>query len=285
MRRAQPWLGTLVEIDVDAADADAGRFAIDAAFARVASIHAAMSYHAPTSELCCLNRAAPGQAIMVGDDLWAVLATASRLHAESAGLFDCAVAPTLVRAGLLPMSEDIDACCGTQADVELLEPGVVRKRCLLHLDLGGIAKGYAVDAAVVTLMELGITAGTVNAGGDLRVFGPMARRILVRDPRAPTHLVPLIDLEASALATSAGYFVEPGMDGPRAALVDPILGRCIATAASISVVAPTCMIADALTKVVALSGDVRHPLVAASGAEAVRLAAATGPAGPYPQAA
>lgn len=272
MRRAQPWLGTFVEIDVDGLDPRSAQRAIDAAFDQVRSIHLAMSYHAQDSDLSRLNRAAPRMDVEVNADTWAVLRAAGELHAESAGLFDCAVADTLVLAGLLPMAGEAAAIGGTQADVELVEPGIVRKRASVRLDLGGIAKGYAVDAAVEVLRRFGVESGSVNAGGDLRVFGPAPRRIHVRDPREPSCPIPLVDLLDAALATSGGYFVGRDAGDGKSALVDPFRQRCVPVDASISVLAPTCMLADALTKIVALSGNAQHPLLATFGAQALWLA-------------
>lgn len=275
MRRAQPWLGTFVEIDVDLDDTQLAGIAMGSAFERIGSIHAAMSYHSPDSDLSRLNRAAAGVAIRVDADTWTVLCMAAELHADSDGLFDCAIAGTLVLEGLLPASGGVESGSGTQAGIELPEPGVVRKHCSSHLDLGGIAKGYAVDAAVAVLQRFGITSGSVNAGGDMRVFGPVPRPIHVRDPREPSRLLRLADLQDAALATSGGYFVRRDTGTAKSALVDPFRRQCVATDASVSVLAPTCLLADALTKVVALSGDVYHPLLAARGAQALWLGAET----------
>ena len=271
MRRAQPWLGTFVEIDVDTDDTQLAGIAIGRAFERIGAIHAAMSYHSPDSDLSRLNRAVPGVAVIVGIDTWTVLRMAGDLHLASGGLFDCAVVGTLVRAGLLPSSGAAEMESGTQADIEPVEPGIVRKHMPLRLDLGGIAKGYAVDTAVAVLQRFGIASGSVNAGGDMRVFGLAPRPVHVRDPREPSRLLPLVHLQDAALATSGGYFVGRDAGTGRSALVDPFRRRCVATDASVSVLAPTCMLADALTKVVALSGDVHHALLAAHGAQALWL--------------
>lgn len=271
MRRAQPWLGTIVEIDVDERDPRSAAVAIDAAFDRIRSIHHAMSFHEPDSDLSRLNRAAPWTPVEVTADTWAVLQAALTLHAGSAGLFDCAVADALMLAGLLPSAHQATMAGGTLADIELSGPGVVRKRAAVRLDLGGIAKGHAVDAAVDALRGCGIASGSVNAGGDLRVFGPAPRRVHVRDPRAPSRMIPLVDLQDAAVATSGGYFVRRDAGAGRSALVNPFGQQCVPYDGTVSVIAPDCILADALTKVVALSADVRHPLLAAHGAQALWL--------------
>ncbi len=103
VRRAQPWLGTLVEIRVRDAGACADvHAACDAAFSAVARVHALMSFHDPRSELSALNRAAARRPVPVSPWTCAVLARAVEVAEASGGLFDCAVGSALVRAGRLP---------------------------------------------------------------------------------------------------------------------------------------------------------------------------------------
>ncbi|HEX4509735.1 MAG TPA: FAD:protein FMN transferase, partial [Burkholderiaceae bacterium] len=120
----------------------------------------------------------------------------------------------------------------------------VRVRSPAWLDLGGIAKGYAVDRAVAVLRRRGIAAGIVNAGGDLRVFGPREETIHVRSPFDPSQVVPVAALRDAACATSAsGHMLSNGTAGS----VAP--APC-----SVTVIAPTACAADALTKIVWLRG-------------------------------
>jgi len=280
LRRAQPLLGTLVELTVWHAEAGAAARACDAAFAAVAEIDALMSFHRGDSELSRLNRAPPGVAVDLTPHTWRVLVHAARMHRASAGLFDCAIAPRLQAEGFLPGCAGARAAGATQADVLLPAPGRAVKRRAVRLDLGGIAKGYAVDRAVAALRAAGASAGSVNAGGDIRVFGRRPVRIEVRHPSRPECPGACIALRSAAVATTAGYFgrraAHPGAAGQRAAqasrwqvpVVDPRTGACVTMDASVTVAAPQCVLADALTKVIALSGDAAHPLLARFRAEA-----------------
>jgi thiamine biosynthesis lipoprotein len=130
-------------------------------------------------------------------------------------------------------------------------------------DLGGIAKGYAVDLAIAALELHGVTSACVNAGGDLRVIGPSAWPVSIRAPGDPAAIAVRLELRNAALATSANYFSAKRLRGDIAVspLVDGRDGRALTDATSVTVRAPTCAVADALTKVVMASGDATHPCI------------------------
>lgn len=146
----------------------------------------------------------------------------------------------------------------------------------LLIDLGGIAKGFAVDCAVNCLRAHGASAGLVNAGGDLRAFGMITWRIHVRHPANPGRLVPFADLASGALATSGGYFAQRIRRGKA---VTPVIDGVRRTAASptfsASVSASNCMLADALTKLLLVRGHRAHGLVRRLGGRAFIMSAST----------
>jgi thiamine biosynthesis lipoprotein len=215
-----------------------------------------MSFHARDSDVSRLNRHAWRTALRVHPWTYAVLAEAQRVARASEGLFDVSVARVLVARGLLPAPRgvrvpDPRAC---YRDIRLLPGFRVRFHRPLLLDLGGIAKGFAVDRALQRLRSAGIDSALVNAGGDLRCFGPAAQRVHVRDPRAPWRLLPLAELRNGAIATSATYFSLRRRAGRDVcAQVDPRGGRGV-PAGSVSVAARRCITADAWTKVLLLGG-------------------------------
>lgn len=142
----------------------------------------------------------------------------------------------------------------------------VRATAPIDIDLGGIAKGYAVDCAVNALRRAGARAGLVNAGGDLRVFGTGAwTPVRVRHPGDPAVAAPLFELQDAAVATSGDYFCDGGN------LIDHRARRTRRYAGSVSVVAPSCMLADALTKIVVLAPARAPALLASYGAHAFCL--------------
>ncbi len=282
----RPLLGTFVEIE---ATGDPSRLpgAIAAAFLAIERVHRLMSWHEPGSDVSRINAAEPGEPVAVEEATWAVLAAAQMLGDLSEGAFDVATAPALVRHGLLPRlvrhgvlpgATSLSKCSpvapapssiaatasgATYRDLELLPGSRVRWRRngKAWVDLGGIAKGYAVDRAVETLRAHGIEQGTVNAGGDLRCFGD-PRPLYLRAPDDPGRVWCAGEICNSAAATSADSF-RPG------ALVDPRLGTCVPWGGSITVVAPDCLSADALTKVVRLAPRLAPRVLAQFGAHVV----------------
>jgi len=264
LRRAQPWLGTLVEIVAEGADAATLNTASDRAFARVAAVHTAMSFQHTGSELSRVNREAQRSWVALSPDLAAVFAAALDFAGESDGLFDPSVASWLVESGHLPRHPDTPAHAQPDWRAIELDGDRVRYTRPLLVDLSGIAKGYAVDAALADLREAGLAAATVNAGGDLARFGDTAEPVHVRHPHQPTLSLRLAELRCGAVATSAGYF-QPG------ALRHPRTGESLCARTSVSVLAANCMTADALTKVVAAAPGRAPGVLARYGAQAIML--------------
>lgn len=247
LRRARPLLGTLVEIQVDGAGA-AALTAVENAFAAIAEVHRLMSFHEAGSDVAAINRGAHRRTVTVHPQTATVLRAALRISALSEGAFDISVGAALQGFGLLP-GDDEHTDGGDWRDIALDENGGVRFRRALRVDLGGIAKGYAVDCAIEVLRAAGIVSALVNAGGDLRVLG--TTKIGLRDPRAPERLATTLTLRDQALATSAAYFSRREVGGRAvSALFDPRRHAAYVGTGSISVVADSCMVADALTKVV-----------------------------------
>lgn len=258
MKRCRALLGTYVEITVasEVQDEAALNPLFENAFAAIARVGTLMSFHAADSELSRLNATAPGHALTVDPWTFEVLRLAQELHAATQGGFDCGVGDVLVRGGLLPSHgnrpADSAAHRSSIADIELLADHRVRVTRTVCLDLGGIAKGFAVDRAVDVLVHSGVREAVVNAGGDLRVIGDAPQPIHVRRPLAPEQLVYLGSLSDGAMATSAPYFSAGTQSG---ALVDPFAGIVLDAPASYTVLAPSCAVADGLTKALAVAGQ------------------------------
>jgi len=180
VRRMQPLLGTWVEIRATGRGARVER-AVRCAFLRIARVQQRMSFHAPDSVLTRINQHAYREPQAVDPLTWDLLRKALALSRASMGTFDITVGAALVARGVLPDHgfSRLDAPSGSDA-VALLPGRRVALRRPVLLTLDGIAKGYAVDLAIDALARAGVQQAVVNAGGDLRVFGPQALPLGIR---------------------------------------------------------------------------------------------------------
>ena len=280
MRRARPLLGTFVEIRSSGATRAATEQAIEAAFAAIERVHRLMSFHDADSDVGRLNREARDGAVAVDAWTFGVIETALDLHRRSGGVFDIAVAPALQRLGLLPgHPDDAKGAPGRTATsdaIELLPRRHVRfHHPALKIDLGGIAKGFAVDRAIDVLRGADRSSGLVNAGGDLAAFGATAETIDIRDPRHPVRSLCQVAIANASLASSARRF-DPlqSADAFSSTTIDPATGEPATEFAGASVCAPSCIVADALTKIVLLSGKKAAGLLKTYEASALIVSAA-----------
>ena len=233
-RRARPLLGTLVEI---AADGAAPPSALEHAFSAIGEVQAALSRFEPGSDLGRFERLPAGQSLALHPAGARALRAAQALHTRTGGAFDVALGSGRWR------------CEGGR---------LWKLDAATRLDLGGLAKGYAVDRAVAAQQRAGARAGWVNAGGDLRAFGPVQLPLRLRD-EGQGGVRELGLLHEGAFATS---HYGPGSRSRLFGAGDNG-GFC-----HVSVAAPRALWADALTKLVALDIDVAPLLLRRLGAQA-----------------
>jgi FAD:protein FMN transferase len=250
--RARPLLGTVVAVRVRGATPRCANGAIERAFAAIAEIQRLMSFQEAASDVSRMNRDAARAPVTVHRHTYRVLTWAARIAQASAGMFDASVAGQLVNWGILaaPLAAAPADPSATFRDVELLPGSQVRFRRALWLDLSGIAKGYAVDRAIAALAHCGITQACVNAGGDLRILGAQAERVALRTAAAGADSLPIIEIEAAALATSSGHVTRRRhLQRWVSAHVAGHTRHAVDVRATVCVVASRCVVADALTKV------------------------------------
>lgn len=250
IHRARPLLGTFVEITVTDASNNNNEAVIDAAFAAVELVHRLMSFHDPSSDVSRINREAFIHPVAIHPWTYKVLTTACEISKKTDGLFDCTLARSLVDLDYLPVPEApaLDEVSGNYKHIQLLGPGKVSFLKPVWIDLGGIAKGFAVDMAVESLKYSGVQSGCVNAGGDLRVFGQKEETVYLRNPQNPAMLHKIENVKEAAVATSSIYFSRKKMSD---CWVSPIIGpdkKPHLSLLSATVFASACMVADALTK-------------------------------------
>ena len=250
LARCQPSLGTYVEISVSGdVSEDELISASNAAFLKIDLIQSLMSFHDEKSELTRVNRYAAREPVPISLETKFVLEQALWLSEKTDGLFDITVAPKLVASKALPNHNFSVSPTGTWRDIVIIDNEVRFTKPLL-LDLGGIAKGYAVDQAINAVDDsINIT---VNAGGDLRMRPWRGNQVEVRHPRSPHSESIQIQMKNRAVATSATYYSENGVvivSKEPSASINPNENI------SVSVFAKDCLLADALTKVAYLDPD------------------------------
>lgn len=259
-------MGTLVHIGASGPNSVAIERAIESAFSAIDQVDRLMSFHNPNSELSNLNRHAHLGAITVHPWTYSVLTRAQQLARLSEGVFDVSVAPVLVAAGFLPNMGHCTARGSNWTVVQLLGNCQVFFKEPVLLDLGGIAKGFAVDQAIHALRRSGCTEAVVNAGGDLRRYGKNSHPVYLRRDE---ELLQVAELRCGAVATSSVYTQTlDRIAQPLGCIVNPIDGEPWRGSGSVMVAAKNCMTADALTKVAALVGPTCQPLLDRFGAQA-----------------
>lgn len=247
MRRARPLLGTFVEVEAIGAAEPALERTIALAFDAIERVHRLMSFHDPDSDLSRLNRHAASEPVTVDPWTFKVLDRARMLFEATDGLFDCAVGYEAMRLGLLPSRDLGHVEPGRFSAIRFLSNGRIGFSAPIAIDLGGIAKGFAVDRAITVLRAHGVREALVNAGGDMRVMGGTAQPVHIRCPGEDRQVVQAGLLRNAAIATSAAAATMH--KGDLKAPARPAAVPLFAADAAYSVVAPTCLLADALTKV------------------------------------
>ena len=258
-------MGTTIELLLDAEDGEMSQKALDAAQSEFEQLEHKLSRFEPDSELSTLNREG---SVRASPDLEHVVELALEARETTGGRFDPSVYDALVAAGYDRSFEEIGA--GTEGEVASepytgggvsvdSETGTIELEPGVHLDLGGIGKGYAVDRAVEILAVAGPCL--VNAGGDLAVRGDNPWPVGIENG-------PTLELSRGAIATSGRdrRHWRQG-DEERHHLIDPATGRPSETDLErVTVVASSAVEAEVLAKSLFLSGE---ELAAASGVPAV----------------
>lgn len=259
-----------VRIILYAPDAPTATRVAKAAFARIHALNAVFSDYDPNSELNRLCRAtAEGEPVPVSDDLWRVLARAADLSQRSDGAFDVTVGPVVRlwrrarRQQRLPSPERLTPARRLVGHrLVRLDPQNRTATLLKHgmqLDLGGIAKGYAVDAALAVLKKSGINRALVDAGGDMALGDPppgkSGWRIGIARLTADGPPTRILSLASTAVATSGDTWQFVQIGGRRYShIVDPRTGLGLTDHSSVTVVTPDATTADALASAVSVLG-------------------------------
>ena len=224
--------------------------------AELRRVEARMSTWIAQTEISKLNTADAGQFVRLSPETLDVLRAAREAHAVTDGAFDVTCRPLVelwrraAKRGRAP--DDAELTAAREASdwrwIELTDDGAVKRRATVKVDLGGIAKGYAIDRAADVLRAVGADGGMVEVGGDLVCFGlPVTGRtwsVDVKDPFGGDNLDTL-QVSDTAVCTSGNYARPIEIAGVRHShILDPRTGRPADMVASVTVTAPTAQTAD-----------------------------------------
>jgi thiamine biosynthesis lipoprotein len=264
--RDEAIMGTRVEVQLWSDDPDLAVRAIDAVMAEMHRTDALMSTYKPESQLSQVNAHAYERPVQVDADIIDVVSKAQRYSELSDGAFDI----TYASVGYLydyrerrhPSDAQIAAAlpgvdyrslqvAPETRTIRFLKPG-------MRIDLGGIAKGWAVDRSIETLREMGIRHAMVNAGGDTALLGDRRGKpwiVGIRDPRIEGRIVARIPLQDEAISTSGDYeryFEEDGVRYHH--ILVPGTGKSPGEVRSVTIVGANATHTDGLTKTVFILG-------------------------------
>lgn len=259
-------MGTSAKLELWADSKQSALLAKSAVHQELYRIEQLMSPYIESSELSKINQLAARQAVVVSDELYSILEKSLYFSTLTEGAFDISFASVghlyQYPKAIAPTDAVIDVQRSkinyryiqlepTNRSVTFKEPGVL-------IDLGGIAKGYAVDRAILQLKKLGIKAALVAAGGDTRIIGRRGEypwMIAIQDPRDKQKAIirlPLVDVAVSTSGDYERYFIR---DGERIHhIINPGTGRSISSVRSVTIIADQSITSDALSTSVFVLG-------------------------------
>ncbi len=264
-------MGTLAGCTFFTTDPAAAEVALAAVQREFDRVTAACNLHDPDSELSRLNREAEQGWFVCSALLWEVLSEARRAHAAGGGAFDITVKPLMDiwgfyrRRNAVPAASELKAALD-RTGLERLEWDEARRAVRfsvpgMAVDLGGIAKGYALDLAAAAVVATGVRSGVIDLGGNLFLLpepppGKRFYRVGIRSPSGSGAADEVLELPGGvAVSTSGSYERFVTLGGRRYGhVVDPETGEAPFRRWSVTVVAPSGIMSDWMSSAVFLRG-------------------------------
>ncbi len=257
----QAIMGTSIRAEVWSTDAEKAQAGIRAVMQEMHRIDYLMSPFKEDSELSRINREAADHPVKISRELFDLIDRSLHFSRISDGVFDITFSSVGYlydyRAGIAPSDTDIAKTLpGINYRHLILNPRdstIKFERKGMRIDLGGIAKGYAVDKCIAILSAMGFHQALVTAGGDSRLLGDRDGRpwmIGIRDPRKKAgEAAVVIPLSDTAISTSGDYerfFIRDGVRYHH--ILNPKTGKSALNSRSATVIGPDATTTDALTK-------------------------------------
>lgn len=256
VERVELVMGTLARVTAFGGDSATCARAVDHGFAALHRVDSLMSTYRSDSDVSRLNAQHGGGWVSVDSDTYQVIERAVSIAKTTDGAFDPTVLPLMRLWGFRGGAPRLPSAVAIDSVLALVGYGRIsfdaRERRLWlddggAVDLGGIAKGYALAMAEERIREAGASAGTVDLGGNLIVFGPEASGpIAIQDPTRPGGVLGTIELDDASVATSGGYERYVTIDGRRFGhILDPRTGHPAGGVTSVTVVGQDATLVDA----------------------------------------
>ena len=259
-------MGTRVHIELWADQEIKAHKDINDAMTEIQRIDWLMNPLNPTSELYKINTQATGKPLQISAELYWIISKSLYYSKISDGAFDISFASIGqyydYRKGIAPTDEEIASLrASVNYNAIKLDPAdktIFLSESNMHLDLGGIAKGYAVDRAVKLLLDRGVVSAIVTAGGDSRIIGSRGERpwyIGIKNPRNENENAVIIPLSDTAISTSGDYerfFIKDGVRFHH--ILSPKTGMSVGHVQSVSILATLAVDSDALSTTVFILG-------------------------------
>ena len=272
--RTFPVMGTVCGIDLYGNSGEILSRAADDAQREIRRLEAMFNIYDPDSELSRLNAAAFHHPFRCSEELWEILQQARKYYVLSDGAFDVTVKPLMKlwgfhrRRSAVPAREEIEAAKKLVGLEKVIFNDAARTVRFsvdgIGIDLGGIAKGYALDRARERVLRHGVDSGVLDLGGNLFCLpkpipgrGRSAYRVGIRNPLDKTRIMTVVPMRDAAIATSGDYERYVVIDGRHYThIMDAKTGYPASHMLSVSVIAPKGVDSDALSTSVFLKGAV-----------------------------
>lgn len=262
----QSIMGTSIHAELWAEDAAVAEPVLAAIMSEMRRVEDAYSPYLPDSELSALNARAADGWMVVSAELFELLAKSREVSQMSHGAFDITYASVGryydYREGMRPDNELLETAIKAinyrYVELDAMTRSVRFARSEVYVDLGGIAKGYAVDRCIQIMVDAGIAHGSVSAGGDSRILGDRRGKpwtVGVRDPRREDAMAAVLPLTDTAVSTSGDYERFFEKDGVRYHhILDPSTGDSARDSWSVTILGPETTFTDALSTSVFVLG-------------------------------
>jgi thiamine biosynthesis lipoprotein len=265
-KQQQDIMGTEITVELWDEDNAHARQCAQQVFTEMRRIDALMSPYKPESELSRINQQAAKQAVKISEEMFNLLQKSIQVSELSHGAFDITFSSVGYlydyRRGLKPSEQQIQQSLGAinfhHVQLDEKKRSVHFARSGVRIDLGGIAKGYAVDNGIAILQRCGIKGGLVSAGGDSRILGNRGDRpwmMGIRHPRKKQGVAVVLPLSDTAISTSGDYerfFIENGERYHH--IISPKTGKSVSSSWSATVIGPDATTTDALSTTVFVLG-------------------------------